>query len=99
MIYKNPKARAKSKFRPLGVACAHCKTPVAVYQKAGTGGLTKMQFPRILEIEMDLSQPQGSLTCPQCGQALAKLGDYEGNPTYWILRGQVNTKWLTRYRY
>lgn len=97
MIYKNPRAKSKG-ARPLGVFCAYCKTLVAVYQKGGKGGLTKMQFPRILEIEMDLDHPQGSLICPECGKELAKLGDYEGNPTYWILRGQVNTRWLPSYR-
>lgn len=98
MIYKNPRAKGKGRFRPLEVSCAHCKTAVAVYQKGGKGGLVKMQFPRILEAEMELEHPEGSFLCPNCGQELAKLGVYEGNPTYWILRGQVNTKWLKNYK-
>lgn len=99
MKYKNPKSKRRSGMNPMEVSCAHCKTPIAVYHKGGKGGLTKMQFPRILEAEMDLAEPEGSFLCPECGEELAKLGDYEGNPTYWILRGQVNTRWLRNYRF
>ena len=98
MKYKNPRAKGKKRVRPLEVSCASCKTPVAIYQKAGKGGLIKMQFHRILEAEIDLDQAEGSFDCPNCGNSIARKGDYMGRPAYWIIRGQINTRWLKDYK-
>lgn len=92
MKFKYPRAR-KEKGNPMKVSCAYCKTPVARYQKAGKGGLIKMQFYRILEAEIDLDKASGSLICPSCGEDLGSKADYMGKPAFWLTRGKVNTSW------
>lgn len=97
MKYKNPTYRKGKNVHPLEVSCGHCKTPVVIYEKGGQGNLIKMQFPRIIETEVDLTNLEGHLTCPNCGAELARKGIYNDNLTYWIIRGQVNTKKLGHY--
>lgn len=93
MKYKNPHVQHKNKFYPLEVACAHCKTPVAIYLKGGNGGLIKMQVHRIKEAESNVFQEQPpAWYCHHCQAQLANLSDYKGKPAYWIIRGQINTK-------
>jgi len=99
MKHKNLKYRKKKDTYPLEVSCAKCKTPIAVYAKAGKGNLIKMQVPRIIESEADLEKLEGSLFCIKCNEELARKGTYDGNATYWIIRGKVNTRRLNKDLY
>lgn len=92
MKYKNPQLQRKNKFFTLQVACAHCKTPVALYLKGGNGGLIKMQVHRIQEAESNIFDLRGAWHCHVCHAHLASLSDYRGKPAYWLIRGQVNSK-------
>lgn len=98
MKYKNRRVKSRGNFRPQEVSCAYCKTPVVIYHKGGNGGLIKMQLHRIIEAEVDVGVLESTITCPKCGEILAKLGVYNGKPAYWIVRGQVNTRWLKNYK-
>lgn len=97
MKFKNLDKK-KSKHHLMEVSCAHCKTPQVTYHKGGNGGLIKMQVHLISESEMSLNESvkSGEMTCTHCGASLANFGDYNGKPTFWIQRGQINTKWLTK---
>jgi hypothetical protein len=99
MKYKNRKYRKRKDTYPLEVSCAKCKTPIAIYAKAGKGNLIKMQVPRIIESEADLESQEGSLFCVNCKDELARKGTYEGNAAYWIIRGKVNTRRLNKDTY
>lgn len=96
MRYKNRKYKKRKDTYPLEVTCANCKTPVVMYAKVGKGNLIKMQVPRIIEAEVDLDNLEGSLFCVNCNEELAKLGTYDGNAAYWIIRGKVNTRRLNK---
>ena len=97
MKYQNSNFRKNKNTHALEVSCGHCKTPVAVYEKGGQGNLIKMQLPRIIETEINLAQHKGHFECPNCEEMLARKGVYNDNLTYWIVRGQVNTKALRNY--
>ena len=99
MKYKNPVFKKTKNGFPLEVVCGHCKTPILVYEKGGNGNLIKLQFYRIIESEFDLREHQGQLECINCGEILANRGDFHGNLTYFLLRGQVNDKKLRNYSY
>lgn len=99
MRYRNTRIKAQSNTHVLEVVCAHCKTPVLHYQKGGNGGLTKIQLPRVIAAEENVWASAGELTCPHCGAALAKRGTYRGRPTFWVLRGQINTTKPRHYSY
>ncbi|MBG9982478.1 hypothetical protein HZY86_05060 [Aerococcaceae bacterium DSM 111020] len=94
MQFKNPNLKKKNKLYPLEVSCAHCKTPAAIYLKGGNGGLIKMQLHRIQEAEVNIFKLEGAWHCHVCDAQLANLSDYRGKPTYWVIRGQINTKKL-----
>ncbi len=94
MRYKNPIYRKRRNTFPLEVSCGNCKTPMVIYEKGGKGGLIKMQVPRIIESEINLEEHEGHLLCTNCKEELAKKGTYNGNVTYWVIRGKVNTKRL-----
>lgn len=97
MKFKNLDKK-KSNHHLMEISCAHCKSPQVIYHKGGNGGLIKMQIHRISESEMSLNESAkaGEMTCTHCGVTLAKFGDYKGKPTFWVQRGQINTKWLTK---
>lgn len=97
MRYKNLDKK-KSKYHILQISCAHCKTPQVNYHKGGNGGLIKMQVHLISESEMSLNQSakDGIMKCTICDNSLANFGDYNGKPAFWVLRGQINTKWLSK---
>lgn len=97
MRFKNLDKK-KSKHHLLQVSCAQCKTPQVIYHKGGNGGLIKMQVHLISESEMSLNEAAkaGEMCCAECGNSLAKFGDYKGKPAFWIQRGMINTKWLTK---
>lgn len=98
MQYKNPKYRKVKNAFPLEVSCGNCKTPVAIYAKAGKGNLIKMQLPRIVASEVDLENHQGHLVCSNCKEDLARKGTYNERLTYWVIRGKINTKKLSNYK-
>lgn len=98
MKYKNPYYRKVKNAYPLEVSCGHCKTPIVIYAKAGKGNLIKMQLPRIADSEVNLENHAGHLVCFNCGEELARKGTYNGNLTYWVIRGKINTKNLNNYR-
>ena len=92
MKYPNPMHRKLKNTHLLEVSCGHCKTPVLIYEKAGKGNLIKLQVVRIKEAEVDLAGHKGHLRCTCCGEELAKEGTYLGRPTYWVIRGKINTR-------
>lgn len=96
MKYKYSPRKKVRKLNLQEVMCAHCKSPLLKYYKGGKGGLIKLQVPRVLESEVDLKQAleAGEYICPKCQASIAKAGEYQGRPTFWITRGQVNTRWL-----
>lgn len=98
--YKNPYYKKPKNTYALEVSCLHCKTPIAIYAKGGKGNLIKMQVPRIVESEMDIKRSAiaGQLVCHNCGEELARQGEYNGNVTFWILRGNIATKRLDGYK-
>lgn len=97
MRFKNL-GKNKSKHHLLVVSCAKCKTPQVLYHKGGNGGLIKMQVHLIKESEMSLNQAvqNGQMKCSHCDNILAKFGNYKGRPSFWVIRGQINTKWLNK---
>ncbi|NLW24216.1 MAG: hypothetical protein GXY91_03065 [Clostridia bacterium] len=97
MKYKNPKYRKIRNCFPLEVSCGSCKTPILIYAKGGKGNLIKLQTPRIIESEVNLEEHEGNLFCINCKEELAKKGKYNGNVTYWIIRGKVNSRRLNNY--
>lgn len=99
MRFQNKRLKDKSNTHALEVSCAHCKTPVLIYQKGGNGGLIKIQIPRVIEAMENIWEMTGELTCPKCGASLAKRGEYQERPTFWVTRGQINTTKLSRYQY
>ena len=92
MKYSNPYYRKIKNTYPLLVSCQHCKQAIALYQKRGRGNLIKLQVPRIIEAEFDLTTLANALLCPNCQQQLGSLADYRGNPTYFLLRGMTHSK-------
>lgn len=94
-MYKNPMYKKKKNTHNLEVSCGHCKTPVVIYEKYGKGNLIKMQLPRIVKCIINLENHKGHLTCPNCKEELARQGTYNGNLTYWAIRGKINTKRIT----
>jgi len=94
--YKNPKYRKRRNCFPLEVSCGNCKTPIVIYAKGSKGNLIKLQLPRIIESELDLEKLEGNLFCTNCKEELARKGNYNGNVTYWIIRGKVNSKRLNK---
>lgn len=95
--YKNKKFRRSKNTHALEVSCGHCKEAVIVYEKGGQGNLIKMQAPRIIESAVDLVNLKGHLHCPACDELLARKGVYRDRLTYWIVRGQVNTREISGY--
>lgn len=99
MKYKNSKYKKRRNTFPLEVSCGNCKTPMVIYAKGSKGNLLKLQVPRIIASEVNLEDHDGHLLCSNCQEELAKRGTYDGNVTYWIIRGNVNSKRLNNYRY
>lgn len=97
MRYKNPTHKKRKNTHALQVSCGNCKTPVAIYQKAGNGNLIKMLAPRIVESAVDIEKLTGHLRCPKCQMELARKGSYGNTLAFWIIRGKVNTKRLDNY--
>lgn len=97
MKYKNPKYRKRRNTFPLEVSCGNCKTPMLIYAKGSKGNLLKLQLPRIIASEVNLAEHEGHLFCINCQQELAKRGHFDGNVTYWIIRGRVNSRRLNNY--
>lgn len=98
MKYKNSKYRKRRNTFPLEVSCGNCKTPIVIYAKRGKGNLIKLQLPRIIASEINLDEHEGNLFCSNCNEELAKKGSYNGNVTYWIIRGKVNSRRLNNYK-
>lgn len=94
MKYKNPKYRKRRNTFPLEVSCGKCKTPALIYEKGSKGNLLKLQIHRIIASEVNLEEHEGHLLCSNCKEELSKKGTYDGNVTYWIIRGKVNSKRL-----
>ena len=98
MKYKNKIYKKKKNTVPLEVSCGHCKTRILIYEKAGNGNLIKLQEHRIIESEFDLEKHKGNLFCINCKEELANRGTYNNRLTYFIIRGQINSKRLDNYR-
>ncbi|MDO5707243.1 MAG: hypothetical protein Q4P31_01205 [Andreesenia angusta] len=98
MRYKFPIKKVKNWYA-LEISCAKCKTPIAIYQKAGKGNLIKMQFHRIIEAQNDIKNIPGHLICHKCDNILGNRGKYKNKDTFWIVRGQINTQVLRNYKY
>lgn len=97
MNYKNPNYKKMRNTFPLEVSCGKCKTPLVIYAKGGKGNLIKLQVPRIIASEINLKEHEGHLLCIYCNEELAAKGTYDGNVTYWIIRGKVNSRRLNNY--
>ncbi len=98
MKYKNILYKKKKNTIPLEVSCGHCKIPILIYEKGGNGNLIKLQEHKIIESEFDLKNHKDHLRCLNCNEELANRGMYNGRLTYFIIRGQVNSKRLDNYR-
>lgn len=98
MKYKNLSYKKNKNTFPLEVVCGHCKTPILIYEKGGNGNLIKLQEHKIIESEFNLITHQDHLYCPNCKERLANRGTYNNRLTYFIIRGQVNSKRLDNYR-
>lgn len=92
MKYKNPYMRKIKNTHLLLVSCNFCKTPFLIYQKGGRGNLIKIQRDRIVESEFDIDEMGNGLRCINCGKHLGSLRDYFGVPSYFLIRGTVNTR-------
>ncbi len=99
MKYMNPNMRKTKNTHPLKVSCNSCKQPILIYQKGGKSNLIKLQFPRIIESEFPLDPEQKGLFCPFCHKQLGSLRDFEGNPTYYLIRGLTNSQRMGYYKY
>lgn len=92
MRYKNPYMRKIKNTHLLLVSCNLCKTPLLIYQKGGRGNLIKIQTDRIVESEFDIDKMGNGLHCINCGNHLGSLRDYFGVPSYFLIRGMVNSR-------
>lgn len=99
MKYKNTSHKKAKNTHPLEVSCGVCKTPIAIYEKAGKGNLIKLQAHRIIESQFDLATHKGHLFCVSCGEHLANRGVYRENLTFFVVRGMINIKKLNNYFY
>lgn len=81
------------------ISCANCKTAIFIYQKRGPGGLLKIHLDRIIESEIDISNPKTSFLCPNCGFPLANKKTMDSKILYRVIRGHINIKKLKSYRY
>lgn len=59
--------------RILDIKCEHCNSHVCFYQKDGPGGLRRMYFDRMI----DLQSNDDFLSCKSCGRVLAMKINYE----------------------
>lgn len=92
MKFKNPYMRKIKNTHLLLVSCNLCKTPLLIYQKGGRGNLIKIQRDRIVELEFDIDEMGNGLYCINCGEHLGSLRDYFGVPSYFLIRGLVNSR-------
>lgn len=72
------------KGHTIDVYCAHCRTLLYHYYKAGPGHLVKCYIDRILKDYTD-----GSLECPSCGQQFVRDVMVRGRPAKKIVQGKV----------
>lgn len=99
MKYKNSKRKKSKNTFALEVVCGSCKEPILIYEKGGKGNLIKLQSHRIIESEFNLKTHKGHLKCLICKELLANRGIYNDKLTYFIVRGKVNSKKLSKYSY
>lgn len=99
MKYKNFLHKKSKNTFPLEVVCGYCKTPVLMYEKSGNGNLIKLQEHRIIESEFDLKNHKTHLYCLKCKEKLANKGVYNGNITYFVIRGKINSKKSDNYKW
>ncbi|NMA92879.1 MAG: hypothetical protein GX973_07170 [Firmicutes bacterium] len=94
MIYKNPYCRTVRRSHLIIVSCGHCKTDLALYQKAGRGRLLRMYIDRIVKGAVDLRNKPGILVCPQCHHQLATKVTLRRKRTeaYILIRGVFNAR-------
>lgn len=74
----------------LDIACSHCGSHIAYYQKDGPGTLKRMYLDRIL----DGAASKGDLSCAKCGRTLGSLITYqkEGRLAYRLYVDSVTRK-------
>jgi hypothetical protein len=77
----------KKKIFPISIYCAKCRTLLYEYQKEGKGSLVKCFTDRIVK-----NYTEGSLKCPNCNQAFARLTKIGGRPAHKIIQGKVFVK-------
>lgn len=99
MKYKNNSMKKIRNTHPLMVSCSHCGQELLIYQKGGRGNLIKLQVHRIIESNIDLTKLENALNCPNCSEQIASLTEYNGKPTYYIIRGKARDKRMGHYRY
>lgn len=92
MRYENPHYRKPKGSRRIIVACAYCKTDIALYDKVGPGGLLRMYTDRIVQAAVDLSKR--GLFCPQCREQIGAKTTLKRKKTeaFRLLRGAFNVK-------
>ncbi|NLJ79774.1 MAG: hypothetical protein GX335_01965 [Firmicutes bacterium] len=93
MIYDNPNYRRVRGSRLILVSCGYCQTKIALYQKAGPGGLLRMYVERIVKSSVDLSTLPGALSCPNCKKQLATKVTLKrrNKEAYALIRSVFNT--------
>jgi uncharacterized protein YbaR (Trm112 family) len=96
LIYKNPYYKKVRGSHLIIVSCGHCKTDLALYQKAGRGRLLRMYVERIIKSAVDLAPRPGALFCPQCNRQLATRVTLKRKKkeAYIMIRGVFNAREL-----
>lgn len=90
LLYENPAYKKAKGSRRIIVACAHCKTHIALYEKVGPGGLLRIYLSRIVKSSVVLSEK--GLFCPDCGRQLGAKGTLKRKKTeaYRLIRGSFH---------
>lgn len=92
--YQNPYYRKVKKSHILIVSCGYCKTDITRYQKVGRGNLLRMHIDRIIEGNVDFSNDQKALTCPNCSEQLGTKATLKrkNKQVYRMIRSAFNTR-------
>jgi len=73
--------------RTVRVFCSDCGFYLLKYRKGGGGKLVKCFKDKIVQ-----DNTEGSLSCPECGQAFARETMVYGRPANKIIQGKVTVK-------
>lgn len=78
----------KKEIFNISVHCAGCRAKLFDYAKEGGGHLVKCFVSNITND----ATPEGTMNCPDCGQAYARPREMSGRPVRKIIQGKVTVR-------